>query len=181
MMVSIKRSALEHGPFDTTKNLDTIRKLGVGTGGKDDIFDRSDVEISSEDTFLLYCQAQLLSPLTVEDGLISDSDVASFASTLCDIFEADDIPAFACPDPLFSNLATDVKMSFAWYICPHQSELSLLQCLASMSVQEGGFGYPISEESPQPATDNVLGFCCSLLQFLENVGIDPLFGECFAQ
>jgi hypothetical protein len=144
----------------------------------DNIFDHDSlVKIDTEDGFLTYCRTQLLSAPVVSDGLISQSDAASFIWDICDIMDDEDLPAFHCPTPEFNNLEPEVQLSFVWYICPHDEQVSLVDCLSSLAVQMTDFGYPVSFTKAIEAQDNVDGFCCSLLPFLKRTNIDAVLGK----
>jgi hypothetical protein len=167
------------------------KKSGKGDGTEDaypvdsgsydeeeNIFDNgSRGTISTENNFIAYCRSQLITYGAASDGLISQSDAAIFIQEVCDIMDDEDLPSFHCPTPEFANLEIEIQLSFVWYICPHDDQVSLLNCLSNLGVKGGDFGYSISAETYQEAADNVLGFCCSLLPFLEETGIDPLSGE----
>jgi hypothetical protein len=145
----------------------------------DNIFDNygSLVKIDTEDGFLTYCRTQLLSPTVVSDGLISQTDAATFIWDICDIMDDEDLPAFHCPTPEFSNLEPEVQLSFVWYICPHDEQVSLVDCLSNLAVQMTDFGYPVSFSDQIATQEKVNGFCCSLLPFLTRSNIDPVLGK----
>ena len=145
---------------------------------EDNIFDHGSlIKVDTEDAFLAYCQTQLLSYPVAADGLISQSDAAMFIQDICDIMDDEDLPDFQCPTPTFFNLNPEVQLSFVWFICPHDEQISLLQCLTDLAIQGTDFGYPVSASTLPQAEANVLGFCCSLLPFLDLTNITPLAGK----
>lgn len=166
---------------DRDKDDGTEDDYSVDSGsydGSENIFDNgSRATISTENNFITYCRSQLVTYGAASDGLISQSDAAIFIQEVCDIMDDDDLPSFHCPTPQFANLEIEIQLSFVWYICPHDDQVSLLNCLSNLGVKGEDFGYSISAATYQKAADNVLGFCCSLLPFLEETGIDPLRGE----
>ncbi len=145
---------------------------------EDNIFDETTgTQITTEDGFLMYCRSNLLSYGAASDGLISQIDAAEFVWDICKVFDHQDIPLFQCPKPEFSNLAIEIQLSFVWYICPNDSQASnqrSLGCLADLSLQQTEFGYTMTADDHQAGSDAVLGFCCSLLPYLEATGITPM-------
>lgn len=144
-------------------------------GDEDNLFDHnSRTQIESEEGFVAYCRSSLLSFGAASDGLISQLDVAEFIWDICEIFDHESIPYFRCPTPEFANLDIEIQMSFVWYICPNDDQVSTLTCLGNLGLQQAEFGYPITADDYQTGVDSILGFCCSLLPFLEQTGITPM-------
>ena len=141
------------------------------------IFDRAGDVLDTEDAFVEYCRSQLLSNRFAYDGLVSQNDAAQFIWDICDRMDDEDLPAFHCPNPNFFNLEPEVQLSFVWFICPHDEQVSLIECLTDLGLQGFDFGYPITSDTLQEAENDVHGFCCSLLPFIERANIDPLVGK----
>jgi hypothetical protein len=140
----------------------------------DNIFNHNTrTEIESEDAFVAYCRSSLLSFGAASDGLISQVDVAEFVWDVCEVFDHESIPEFRCPTPQFANLDIEIQLSFVWYICPNDDQVSTLTCLGNLGLEQTEFGYPITAADYQTGAESVLGFCCSLLPFLDRTEITP--------
>ena len=141
-------------------------------GGEDKI------EIKSEDDFLVYCQNHLLSVDVAHDGIITQDDAADFIGNICDIMGNDDLPSFNCPSPEFHDLSLAVQIVFSWFTCPDAANVDDgFQCLNNNLASGKDFGYPFNAIELGNAWIKVLGFCCSLLPFLEKKDIKPLRSE----
>lgn len=142
----------------------------------DDHFgDGDDIVIESEASFLSYCKSGLLHPSLTSDGLISQYDIAILIEHLCIVFDNNInnvVPTkLNCPISSYLNLDLPVRLSFAWYVCPNDEQISIMDCLTNLEGQGGAFGLStFASETP----DDIHGFCCSLLPFLDEVNLTPL-------
>jgi len=131
----------------------------------------------SQDQFVSFCRMRLLSNIVIEDGRISQHEVADFIQEVCTIFDPEEIPKFQCPNPKFPNLDIDVQLAFVWYICPNEDPADLVGCLAELGVSGREFGYPIDLNNFDTVDSEIVsGFCCSLFPFMDSANMRPLQG-----
>jgi hypothetical protein len=175
--VSLPKNIGNHVPKGKPRALQSGKgKAAERITSEDNVNDQIWTEINSENQFVAFCQEQLLSDNVAGDGLISEKDIADFAKALCGIMDEEDLPDYSCPTPEFADLSVELQFLFAWFICPQDDDLGVISCLVDFVTSGIDFGYDLDSSTEKEISDNVLGFCCSLIPSLEMANLEPLTG-----
>jgi hypothetical protein len=130
---------------------------------------RIQVAVDQETVFVDECTSFLLSDDTLDDGLISQDEFASFLSDYCILLGV----CSADTELEFQNLSVELQLSFLLFICDQPQELEREECLDSFVSEGGEFGYDLSLNEFAVVETEVEQLCSQSFQYASITGLLP--------
>lgn len=122
------------------------------------------------------CSSFLLSPDSIEDGIVSQNEYASFLLSLC---RSEDL----CDDETnleFEQLNLGLQLEFVRGACPYvglEERISCIDDLESMWLEGGEFGFRVSEDGIDAVSRHVKDMCMDTYADVVKMRLTGALGE----